>query len=169
MILEKAKFNKLFSLVFLILLFSGCNSNEKSVIDHYYLLLIGESQTWNLNGYEIMITSDSFKVGNGTLRMKNANKYISDSFQFETHAVINGEDTVVHAGSATGAGIDISKKTTGANEGGTYFKKNGEPITLNEVSDIYMVVEWWDIGKNVNLKERLDLYSKNSKEKTFLN
>jgi hypothetical protein len=168
-LLEKAKFSQLFSLVLLILLLSGCNSNEKSVINHYYLSLMGESQTWNLTGYEVMITPENFKAGNGTLKMKNANEYITDSFQFETHAVINGKDIVVHSGSVTGAGIDIAKKITGAIEGGAYLNKNGDPITLNEVSDIYMIVEWWDIGKSANVKERIDLYSKDSKEKTFLN
>ncbi|CRK84584.1 hypothetical protein [Neobacillus massiliamazoniensis] len=169
MLLGKAKFSQLFSLVLLILLLSGCNSNEKSVINHYYLSLMGESQTWKLTGYEVMITPENFKAGNGTLKMKNANEYITDSFQFETHAVINGKDIVVHSGSANGAGIDIAKKTTGAIEGGVYLNKNGDPITLNEVSDIYMIVEWWDIGKSANVKERIDLYSTDSKEKTFLN
>jgi hypothetical protein len=126
--------------------------------------LMGESQTWDLTGYEIVITPENFKAGNGTLNMKNANEYITNSFQFETHAIINGEDLVVHASSATGARIDIAKKTTGAIEGGTYLNKNGDPITLNEVSDIYMIIEWWDTGKNDSVKERIGLYNKDNKE-----
>lgn len=158
MFLRKIKLSQLFSVVFLIFLLSGCNSNEKSV-----LKLMGESQTWNLTGYEVVITPERFKAGNGILNMRNANEYITNSFHFETHAVINGEDLVVHAGSATGEGIDIAKKTTGAIEGGTYYN-NGDPITLNEVSDIYMIIEWWDTGKSGSVKERIDLYNKDSKE-----
>lgn len=153
----------------LVVFLAGCNGNEKSVMNHYYLSLMGESQTWTLTGYEVVITPENFKAGNGTLNMKNENEYIADSFHFETHAVINGEDTVVHSGSASGAGVDIAEETTGAIEGGTYLNKDGNPITLNEVSNIYMIVEWWDIGKSESVKERIDLYIKPNKEQTFLN
>lgn len=164
MFLRKIKFSQLFSLVLFILILSGCNSNEKLVINQYYLSLMGESQTWNLTGYEVVITSENFKVGNGTLNMKNANEYITDAFQFKTHAVINGKDIVVHSGSATGAGIDIAKKPIGAIKGGPYLNKNGDPITVNAVRDIYMIVEWWDKDKSKSVKERIDLYNKDSKE-----
>lgn len=130
---------------------------------------MGESQTWNLTGYEVMITPENFKAGNGTLIMKSADEYITDSFQFKTHAVIFGEDTVVHAGAASGAEINIAKKTIGAIEGGAYLNKNADPITLKNISEIYMIVEWWDMGKNKSVKERIDLYKHGSKEQTFLN
>lgn len=169
MLLTKRKFRPLFSLVLFILLLSGCNGNEKLIINHYYLSLMGESETWKLTDYEVVITPENFLAGNGTLYMKNENEYIVDAFHFETHAVINGEDIVVHSGSASGAGIDIAEETTGAIEGGPYLDKNKKPITLNEVSTIYMIVEWWDIGKSDSLKEKMDLYNKDRKEQTFLN
>ncbi|WP_053071852.1 hypothetical protein [Ornithinibacillus contaminans] len=76
--------------------------------------------------------------------MKNGNEYVTDSFHFETHAIISGEDIVVHYGSESGAGTDIAKESTGAIEGKGYIDKDGNPITLSEVSNIYMVVKWWD-------------------------
>ncbi|WP_332646912.1 hypothetical protein [Lysinibacillus sp. 54212] len=168
MITRKIRFSQLFSLALFILVLTGCNSNEKSVINHYYLSLMGESESWSLTGYEVLITSDHFKAGNGTLNMKNANEYIGDSFQFRTYAVINGEDTIVHSGSVAGAEIDIAKQTTGAIEGESYLDKNGDFITLNDVTNIYMTVEWWDEGLRKSVRESIDLYNKESKEQTFL-
>ncbi|WP_246521348.1 hypothetical protein [Ornithinibacillus massiliensis] len=101
--------------------------------------------------------------------MKNPNEYISDSLSFETHAVINVEDISVHSSSITGTGIDIAEETTGAIESGIYLNEAGSPIKLNEVSIIYMIVEWWDIGKSEFMKERIDLYIKPKKEQTFIN
>lgn len=163
------KNNRILNLLFiaLVVLLSGCNSNGKSDTNHYFLSLMGESQTWRLSGYEVMITPENFKTGNGTLYMKNKNEYITDSFHFETHAVINGEDLAVHTGSVSGK-VDLAKKTTGAIEGGTYLNEKGNPISLNEVSDIYVIVEWKDSSKSKNVKERIDLYTKSNNEKTFL-
>lgn len=164
------KNKKIFYLLFLslVILFSGCSGKGNSVIKHSYLSLMGESQSWNLIGYEVVITPENFKIGNGTLSRKNVNEYTADSFHFETHAVINGEDLTVHSGSASGVGIDIAEETTGAIEGETYLNEDGDPITLNDVSNIYMIVEWWDTGKSESVKERIDLYIKPDKEQTFL-
>ncbi|ATP40860.1 hypothetical protein CSE16_12850 [Solibacillus sp. R5-41] len=159
---------RIFYMLFLLLvvLLSGCNGNEKAV-SKYYLSLVGESQNWNLTGYEVVITPESFKAGNGTLHMKNGNKSIVDSFYFETHVVINDNDVVVHTGAVTGAGIDIAEESTGAIEGGTYLNEDGTPITLNEINNIYMIVEWW--SKSESAKERIDLYIKPNKEQSFFN
>ncbi|ALC85556.1 hypothetical protein AM499_06780 [Bacillus sp. FJAT-22090] len=161
------KSKRIFYMLFLLLvvLLSGCNGNEKSV-SNYYLSLMGESQTWNLTGYEVVITPESFKAGNGTLHVKNGNKSIADSFSFETHVVINDKDVVVHTGAVTSAGIDITEESTGAIEGGTYLNEDGTPITLTEINNIYMIVEWR--GKSESAKERIDLYNKPNKEQTFL-
>lgn len=153
----------LFSL--LVVLISGCSGYEKPV-SNYYLSLIGESQTWNLTGYEVVITPESFKAGNGTLHVKNRNKTIVDSFYFETHVVINDKDLVVHTGAVTSAGKNIAEESTGAIEGDTYLNEDGTPITLKEINSIYMIIEWSD--KIESVKERVDLYIKPNKEQTFL-
>ncbi|MFY3792493.1 hypothetical protein ACOQFO_12540 [Ureibacillus sp. MALMAid1270] len=71
----------IFSILLLILIVSllGCNWNEKSA-NHYYLSFTGESKTWKLIDYEVVITPESLKAGNGTLQMKNKNKFIVESF-----------------------------------------------------------------------------------------
>lgn len=155
---------KLATLLWVVLVISGCNVQQSN--SKYYLLLMGESENWNLTGYEIVITPEEFSAGYGTLRLKNEAEYITDSFHFDTYVVINGEDIVVHSGSSTG-GMDISEETTGAIEGEKYLNEKGDPITLNDISDIYMVVEWKDNSKDKSVNERLDLYKKSNKEETF--
>lgn len=155
---------KLTILFWVILVISGCNIQQSNRM--YYLLLMGESENWNLEGYEIVITPEEFSAGYGTLTLKNEAEYITDSFRFDTHVVIDGEDIVVHSGSSTG-GMDISEETTGAFEGENYLNEKGDPITLNDISDIYMVVEWQDNSKDKSVKEKIDLYKKSNKEKTF--
>lgn len=122
---------------------------------------MGESQTWELIDYEIMQTSDGKKAGNGKLKMKDENNYFTDSFSFHTHAVINGVDNRIHAGSVSGRS-DISEQTTGTIEGeGENF------ISFDDIGNIYMIVEWWDSDENENVQERIDLYPKQESEDTF--
>ncbi|RSL30682.1 hypothetical protein D7Z54_24610 [Salibacterium salarium] len=146
-----------FCFIAALLLLSACNNQE--VNNNYYLSLTEESENWKLNGYEVEVTQENFKTGNGTLNMKNKSEYATDYFHFQTHAVINEEDRTVHSGSVTGPGIDISEETTGTTEG-TYLDKEGESITFNDVTDIYMIVEWWNPDKQEKVEERIDLYSK---------
>jgi len=162
------KSKRIFYMLFLLLvvLLAGCKGNERSV-SNYYLSLMGESPTWNLTGYEVVITPESFKAGNGTLYVKNGKKSIVDFFYFETHVVINDKDVVVHTGAVSSAGSDIAEESTGAIEGATYLNEDGTPITLNEINNIYMIIKWR--GKSESAKERIDLYIKPNKEQTFLN
>lgn len=145
---------------------SGCNSDEKAVMDDYNLSLNGESENWRLTEYEVAFTSEDFKAGNGILNMKNQNEYSTKSFQFDTHAIINGEDFSVHSGSITGDGnvIDIAEEVTGTIETGAYLDKEGNPITIDQVNDIYMDVVWWDLDKNEKVKEKIDLLTESNKE-----
>ncbi|WP_164670155.1 hypothetical protein [Virgibacillus doumboii] len=153
------KFFALLSLLILIL--AGCNAQKND--DNYFLSLTGESDSWKLNRYEIVITPEEFKLGNGTLTMKNHEEYKTDSFHFTTHAVINNEDRTIHTSSVTGMGIDIAEETTGTIEG-----KGENSITLDDISDVYMIVEWWDVNKEENVKERINLYNKPEGNDTFL-
>ena len=140
----------LFSLIYLLFLLSAC-SNQQSRTD-YYLSLTGQSDNWELSGYEILLSSEGRKAGNGTLIMKEETEYFTDSFSFNTHAVINGVDSTIHAGSVSGR-TDISEQTTGTIEG-----EGENSITLNDVSSVYMVIEWWDSDENENVQERIVLY-----------
>ncbi|GAA0371229.1 hypothetical protein GCM10008968_28850 [Bacillus horti] len=129
---------------------------------------MGESQTWNLIGYEVMITPEDLKVGNGTLHMKNEDEYIAEFFRFRTHAVINGEDTVLQSSSVAGNGINIAQDTTGSVESRGYVNNQGDAIRLHEINEIYMVVEWWDLDESERNSERIELYNDN-KGSSFLN
>lgn len=54
----------------------------------------------------------------------------------------------------------MAKKTTGTIEGESFLNKNGDPIPLDDVKDMYMSVEWRGEGKSESAKERIDLYKK---------
>ena len=54
----------LFDVVVLCTIWSQCSKSGNT----YYLLLMGESESWNLTGYEIVITPEDFKAGFGTLK-----------------------------------------------------------------------------------------------------
>lgn len=153
------KSKKIFHLLFvaLIVLLTGCTLNEKEPEN---LILKGESETWELTGYGLVISPELFKAGNGTLTMKGKDEYIADTIQFKTFAVIEGEDVTVHSSSASGDGINIAEQSTGAIEGDAYLNKNKKPITLDDISSIYMNVKWWDVGSSESKIERIELYSK---------
>ncbi|MGP4074803.1 hypothetical protein [Halobacillus sp. K22] len=144
-------------LVLVILLLSGCDSNDKTMKNNYYLSLSGESERWEVDSYEIEIKSDTFKAGNGSLTMKNETENSTDFFNLEVYAVIDNEDRLVQAKSVKGSELDITQMTTGATEGGTFLDDNGVPISLEKVSDIYMSIEWQD--KSKTMEEKIDLYN----------
>ncbi|MGM8365493.1 hypothetical protein ACLIBG_08405 [Virgibacillus sp. W0181] len=151
---------KLYLLIPILFILSACSSPQSKT--NYYLSLTGESETWELNGYELMFTQDGKKIGNGKLNMKEE-EYFTDFFSFNTHVVKNGVDNRIHAGSVSGR-TNISEQMTGTIEG-----EDGKPVSFEEVSNIYMIVKWWDTDKNEDVQERIDLYEKPEKEETFLN
>ncbi|WP_240375630.1 hypothetical protein [Bacillus piscicola] len=151
----------LFNLIPLLFILSACSGQPAET--NYYLSLPGESDTWKLTGYEMMLTEDGEKAGNGTLEMKGKEEYVTDFFSFNTHIVVNGEDTRIHGGSVSGR-TDISEETTGAIEG-----SGMNPISLREVDHIYMIVEWWDTEQKADAQERIHLYRKPENGETFLN
>lgn len=147
-----------FGLLLVLLLLSGCDSNEKTVINNYYLSLSGESESWKVDFYEILIKPETFDVGNGNLTMKNKTEYSSDYLSIGVYAVIDNEDTVVQRSTVTGSELDISQTSMGASEGGTLLNKNGEPVSLENISDIYMIIEWQDNDKKK--EEKVNLFNK---------
>lgn len=149
----------LFCLLPLLFILSACHDHQTET--NYSLSLLGESEAWKLTGYEIILTPNEMKIGNGRLIMKEENEYITDSFSFNTYAVFSGEDHSIHAGSVSGR-ADIREQTTGTLEGDQH-------IDFDELSDIYMIVEWWDPNENDNVQERINLYQKPENDETFLN
>ena len=149
----------LFHLMIFLFILSACN--HQSAETSYYLSLKGASETWELLDYEIMLNSDERKIGDGKLFMAEESEYFTDSFHFSTHAVIKGVDQIIHAGSVSGQ-TDISEQMTGSIVG-----DNGTPLPLEEISNIYMMVEWWDTAKNENVQERIELYREQDNEETL--
>ncbi|MBX0359551.1 hypothetical protein [Halobacillus sp. Nhm2S1] len=158
MLLKKGMNFFSFGLVLAIFLLSGCDSNEKAINYNYYLSLSGESESWEVDSYEIEIKPDIFKAGNGSLTMKNKTENSTDFFHLEVYAVIDNEDRLVQAKSVKGSESDITQMTTGATVGGAFLGDNGVPISLKNVSDIYMSIEWQD--KNKTMEEKIDFIIK---------
>lgn len=140
--------------IFIIFLISGCNRVE----NNYYLSFTEESDAWKLKGYEVRITPDAFIAGNGLLSMKGKDEYFTDIFSFTVHAVINQEDQVIHTYAATGSEINIARKRIGRIEGKAYINKEGTPINLDNISEIYMIIDWWDKEQEKKVEERINLY-----------
>ena len=161
--LKKFKYLSLFSLLFVFIL-SGCNKR----IDNYYMSLMGESESWRLTNYEIVLNEKDFKAGNGTLTYKNEQQTMTDWFEFSTHAVINNKDTVVHQNAVSGPSTELKEKSTGSIAGPTFIDENNKPITIDQVDSIYVVIKWKD-ENNKEVEERIDLESKENRGEAFLN
>lgn len=80
-----------FVLTGILLLFSaGCEANEHKKDEVQLKSLNGDSENWNLNGYELKIEDDEIFAGNGKLDYK-ADGDVSDYISFKMIAVINDE------------------------------------------------------------------------------
>lgn len=88
--------------------------------------------------------------------MKGGSEYKTDYFYFDVHAVINSEDTVIQGKKVTGSEIDISQINTGIIEGDAPLNKDGETIEMDDISNMYMNIEWNDIQKDKKVIERID-------------
>ncbi|WFT74157.1 hypothetical protein [Halobacillus naozhouensis] len=150
----------MFYLVLLIALLTGCSSNEKMTINNSYLSLSGESESWKVKSYDIEMTPNMSRAGNGKVIMKDKTNYNTDLFSIRVHAVIDNNDKIIQGKSVTSSGgkIDIAQETTGTTE-------ITEPIPVDNINNIYMVIKWQDTNKNKTSEERINLFSK----KTFFN
>ncbi len=151
-------------LLILLTLLIGC-SKTPEMNNNYYLLLMGESNTWKVDSYELSITPDTLKAGNGTLTMKNETEYQTEYINMEVHAVIDNKDTVIQSTAVSGSHTSIAQINTGSIEGGTFYNKDGKAIELANISDIYMTVEWQEnTGSKKNITETIYLYGKNKNQ-----
>lgn len=144
--------------LFFLFLLSGCNQNEGSAENNYYLSLTAEGETWQVDGYEIFITPHKLKAGDGMLMLKTTPAFEVNYLGIEVHAIIGDEDRIIQTQQVTEREMDVAEVTTGAIEGELPLK-GGEPITLQDVSDIYMIIEWENINKDEITRERIDLVS----------
>ncbi|SDI66624.1 hypothetical protein [Alteribacillus bidgolensis] len=125
--------------------------------DNYYLTLMGDSSTWEIHNYQLKIMPERLIAGDGELHMKDTDEFQSEFFSFDVYAVINNEDRKIQGKSVSGH-VNMADMTTGRVEGGTYFNNKGQPITLEDVNEIYAVVEWYDPSKEKQVSEKIVLY-----------
>lgn len=136
----------------------GCSKDESVESNNYYFLLMGESNNWELKSYEIIIDNQKLKAGSGTLIMKYNANHITDYFTTSLHMVIDNEDRIIQGKELVGTGINIDKVVTGSIEGKILHDKNGEPISIENINDIYMIIEWNDKLSDIKMKEQIDLF-----------
>ena len=128
-------------------------------------MLTGECEHWMFSVYDILFTPNGETIGNGKLIMKNANEYFTDSFSFRTYVVVDGTSNRVHTGSVSGK-TDISKQTTGKIEKDGH---NANALSLKNIDNIYIEVEWTDQETKGNKRERIDLYNKSKDKNRLIN
>ncbi|MFC7321520.1 hypothetical protein [Halobacillus campisalis] len=105
------------SIILVIFFLVGC---EKERVNNYYLSLSGESESWEVDSYKILLKPDTLKAGNGNLTMKKKTEFNTDFFSLRVHAVIDNGNRVIQGKSIKGCESDITQTTTGATKGGTY-------------------------------------------------
>lgn len=66
----------------------------------------------------------------------------------------------------SGLGIDIAEETTGAI--GADNVTNGHSMTIKNIEQIYIDVEWNVQGSSENLQERIELYNPTKEEPSFI-
>ncbi|ARI77775.1 hypothetical protein [Halobacillus mangrovi] len=132
----------------------ACAKQEENIENHFHLSLNGESNHWKVQHYEIKCTPKLFKAGDGKIIFKGNDNVKSEFYKIDVHAVIDETDTVVHTKSVSGES-KLNKIETGSIKGDTYVNKEGNPVTFDEVSRVYMVIEWQD--KQNTKKETIDL------------
>lgn len=120
----------------------------------------GESITWELNNYEITFSTDLMEVGNGIISMKNDNNYLSDYLSYKVYATIDNKEEVLQKHISTGEVVnEISTINLGSVSGSPLINSKGEMISFDDLSNIYMVINWNDSnGDYLEEKIYFELY-----------
>lgn len=123
----------------------------------YYFRLMGESQSWELEGYQVKMTPKTLKSGNGKLTYKpNPKGFATHFFEFNVHAIVNNQDKIIQHKSVTGPASYSKEFTTGSIKG-PILTQNEKPITAKDLSKIYAVIKW-ENNKDKIQKEKIVLY-----------
>lgn len=157
----------LISMILLLIVLSGCNTegteSDKKAETNYYISLSDESEHWKLNGYEIKMTPEGYKAGNGILKMKNENKQNEGFLSYDVYAVVSGEEERFHGGSVSGD-ADITEIPIGTIDG-----EEGNLKDFSEFDEIYMTVTWNNEDTDGDQEEKMVLYNKDKNGETILN
>lgn len=150
----------LISMILLLVVLSACNTNieetepDKKTETNYYISLSDESDHWKLNGYEIMMTPEGYKAGNGILKMKDEDKQSEGFLSYDVYGSVDGEEIKFQSGSVSGD-TDITEMTIGTIE--------GDEESLREfpkLDEIYMTITWNDEDTDGDKEEKIILYNK---------
>src|SRR5699024_1343108 len=131
---------------------------------NYYISLSDESDHWKLNGYEIMMTPEGYKAGNGILKMKDEDKQSEGFLSYDVYGSVDGEEIKFQSGSVSGD-TDITEMTIRNIEG------DEERIReLHKYEEIYMTITWNDEDTDGDKEKKIILYNKDKSgyEKTLL-
>lgn len=155
------KNRKLVMFIGIILLFiaiSGCSNYESTDNYQYYFSLMGEGEKWIVKSYQIEISPESVKAGNGEITMKGNSEYTTDSYNIRVFAVYDDKEKVIQGNSITGnADLDIAQLSTG-----TIESSDGKYLSPDKINNIYMEIEWKDLESEQWLKDRIDLFNKDT-------
>lgn len=128
-------------------------NKEEQSITHIFN---GESNTWELNHYEITFSTDLMEVGNGMISMKNENSYLSDYLSYTVYATIDNKEEVLQKHVSTGEVVnEISTINVGSVSSSPFVNSNGEMIRFDDLSNVYMVINWNDFN-GVYLEEKIN-------------
>jgi|SRR5699024_2910758 len=153
-------------MVLLLILLSACNteyikSNNKTETN-YYLSLGDEGDNWEIDGYEIMMTPEGYKAGNGILKRKGEDKEIEGFLSYDVYADVGGEKNRFHGGSVS-EDTNITELATG-----TIDSEEENLKEFPQIDEIYMTVTWNDDGTDGDQKEKIILYDKNKNNEPFV-
>lgn len=147
-------------LIFLLIFVSSC---KQSTIDHHYFFsFTNESENWKVKNYEMVLTDETLKLGNGQIEMKDVDEYDTNFFGFSTYIVREGEEKRVHASSVSGR-AELTEQEIGTIEG-----SNDANLQIDEIQHIYMNVTWYDKENKEDVTERINLYEKEIDRSSFL-
>lgn len=134
-------------------------NHRNATNDFYHLRLSGESPHWELDDYQVELSSGILNSGNGKLRFKTrGNDYTTNYFVFEMNAVINKKDITLQSKAVSGTEDFKNEFDTGAIEGPPPLTKDGKAITFKDVDKIYAVIHWEGQDDGIAHKEIIDLY-----------
>ncbi|MFJ7737644.1 hypothetical protein ACIQ2D_15120 [Lysinibacillus sp. NPDC097287] len=128
----------------LLLLITGCVPGEPSIVEDsqpQLTTLHGESDHWNLHGYNIKIEGNTLFAGNGELQYK-LDEDVKDNFSFKMVAQVGEQEVVLQEMKIVRALGDFNHQDTGQAE--VDFPMNNEKaIILTDIDYYYAIVEWW--------------------------
>ncbi|SEA26760.1 hypothetical protein SAMN05421743_103356 [Thalassobacillus cyri] len=153
------KSNQSLYLFMLIFLLVGCSdSREDAQPYQFHLVLSGESEHWEIEGYELQYDEKRYKSGNGKLAMKNIEEYVSDYLSMRIQVVTHGKDKRIQSYSVSGSDMNIVNHQIGTIEG--IKMDSDEVIKKEDIDQIYATIIWRESQEKKDLKERILLYER---------